>query len=59
MNRKSIEIKKTGISLPKEVFEKLEEKRGLVSRSGYIREVLKAWWEEGHDLSDLQGVEHE
>ncbi len=54
MKRKNHEVKRTGLSLPKELFEKLEEKRGMVSRSAYIREVLKAWWEEGHTLDDLK-----
>jgi len=53
MKEKSYEIKRTGISLPISIFEKLEEKRGPVSRSAYIREVLKAWWKEGHELNDL------
>jgi len=44
-----------GISLPPETYEKLEKKRGPVSRSSYIREVLKKWWESDHTLEDLKG----
>ncbi|MFW6173986.1 MAG: hypothetical protein ACOC5T_09600 [Elusimicrobiota bacterium] len=54
MNQESLEVKRTGISLPRDVFEKLEEKRGIVSRSAYIREVLKAWWNEEGDISEIK-----
>lgn len=47
------------MSLPEPIFEKLEEKRGPVDRSGYIREVLKDWWDEGHTLEDLREVKDE
>lgn len=47
--------KYTGLSLPQEVFDKLEEKRGIVSRSAYVREVLKAWWENDQELEVVKG----
>ncbi len=59
MKQKSFEIKRFSVSLPEPIFEKIEEKRGPIDRSGYIREVLKAWWKEGHSLDDLRGVDRE
>lgn len=56
MHSKSFETKRFGLTMPKKTYDQLEEKRGVVPRSVYIREVLKAWWDEGHDISDLMEV---
>lgn len=55
MGGKSFEAKRFSVSLPEPIFKELEEKRGPVNRSSYIREVLKDWWGEGHSLDDLRG----
>lgn len=39
--------------MPLKVFEKLEKKRGMISRSAYVREVLKTWWKQGNDARDF------
>ncbi len=59
MKGKSFELERVSVSLPKPMFEKLEEERGPVDRSKYIRATLKNWWDEGHTLEDLREVKDE
>ena len=40
-NNKGLRVKRVGLSLTPEIFEIIEEKRGLISRSAYIDYLLK------------------
>ena len=41
--------KAMGISLPKKVWKEIDRRRGLISRSAYIRELIRKGLEAGID----------